>query len=167
MRPFSCFARRARTCLAIVSAIAGAALGCSGKSLDVLNRQEAASGGNAAAGGTSGGAGERSEFLSASGDQLYLSGQPYRFLSFNAYSLTGCGDPEDLFDEPALDAFFTSLRPQSLVRTYAFRTLDVVNIAAVIRAAAAHGHVLNLVLTDAGSRHGPIAGRSTPPIGRD
>lgn len=111
--------------------------GCSGPSLEVLELADPPEMPDA------------SLYLQASGDQLLLGGEPYRFLSFNAFSLTGCGNDDERFDAAALDAFFTSLRPRSLVRTYAFRGQDVTAIDAVIAAAARHQHLLNLVLTDA------------------
>src|ERR671939_1389539 len=59
------------------------------------------------------------------GRQLYLNGAPYRFTGVNAYQLGtywsvnyGCGgQATDL----QLDAFFASLRPNSMVRIWAFQ----------------------------------------------
>ena len=112
-------------------------LGCSGPSLEVLDVAPVATDTPAP-----------SEYLSAQGDQLMLDGAPYRFLSLNAFTLTGCGNPDELFDEAGLDDFFASLRPRSLVRTYAFQTQDITAIEAVIQAAARHQQLLNLVLAD-------------------
>jgi hypothetical protein len=113
-------------------------VGCSGPSLEVLDGAPITTDMPAP-----------SEYLSAEGDQLMLDGAPYRFLSLNAFTLTGCGNPDELFDEAALDDFFASLRPRSLVRTYAFQTQDIAAIEAVIEAAARHQQLLNLVLADA------------------
>lgn len=123
-------------------------LGCSGPSLEVL---DLAASSEAGAGGapTSGDLPDPSLFLQANGDQLLLGGEPFRFLSFNAFSLTGCGNADELFDTAALDDFFASLRPRSLVRTYAFQSLRVADIEAVIASAARHQQLLDLVLTDA------------------
>ncbi len=119
--------------------VVGACLlaGCSGPSLEVLS--------------TSGPVTPitPSNFLTREQDHLMLDGAPYRFVSFNAFTLTGCGNPDELFDEAALDAFFGSLRPRSLIRTYAFRSIDAAGIDAVVQAAARHEHLLALVLTDA------------------
>jgi hypothetical protein len=90
-----------------------------------------------------------SAYLDAQGDGLVLGGEPFRFASLNAFTLTGCGNADELFDEARLDSFFASLRPRSLVRTYAFQTQRVADIEAVILAAARHEQLLTLVLTDA------------------
>ncbi len=117
--------------------LAATLVGCSGPSLEVLD--VAPSTPNLPA---------PSEYLSADGDQLLLGGEPFRFLSLNAFTLTGCGNPDELFDAAALDDFFASLRPRSLVRTYAFENQDLAAIEAVIHAAASHEQLLNLVLAD-------------------
>jgi hypothetical protein len=133
LRPSEAPRRAISTALA---ALALFALGCSGPSLEVLSTDPMT-------------VAPTHPFLSSAGDQLLLDGEPYRFVSLNAFTLTGCGNPEELFDEPALGAFFSSLRPQSLVRTYAFRTVPGEGIDATIRAAVRAGQLLNLVLTDA------------------
>ncbi len=120
------------------AALLAALVGCSGPSLEVLDVAPSTTDLPAP-----------SAYLSATGDQLLLGGEPFRFLSLNAFTLTGCGNPDELFDEPALDEFFASLRPRSLVRTYAFQTQDIAAIEAVIQAAARHQQLLNLVLADA------------------
>ena len=107
-------------------------LGCSGPSLEVLTSEPVA-------------LPDPGPFLSREGDRLVLDGAPYRFVSFNAFTLTGCGNPDELYDEAGLDAFFSSLRPRSLVRTYAFRTIDPAAIDAAVQAAARHQQLLNLV----------------------
>ena len=118
--------------------LAATLVGCSGPSLAVLDVAPSTTDLPAP-----------SEYLSATGDQLLLGGAPFRFLSLNAFTLTGCGNPDELFDEAALDDFFASLRPRSLVRTYAFQTQDIAAIEAVIQSAARHQQLLNLVLADA------------------
>lgn len=115
-------------CTALVLLLAA----CSGPSLEVLEAQAPVS----------------PDFLQAEGDQLRLRGEPYRFLSLNAFTLTGCGNDDERFDAAALAQFFGSLRPQSLVRTYAFRTQTLSDIEAVVTAAAEHEQLLALVLTD-------------------
>jgi mannan endo-1,4-beta-mannosidase len=92
---------------------------------------------------------EPSLFLQADGDQLVWAGAPFRFLSLNAFTLTGCGNADELFDAAQLDDFFAALRPHSLVRTYAFEAQRPEDIDAVVQAAARHDQLLNLVLTDA------------------
>lgn len=84
------------------------------------------------------------------GRELRLNGQPYRFTGFNAYSLAadyalvnGCGQQIN-----NRSAFFAALRPNSVVRFWAFApfatnrtsgTRDWRAIDAVFNAAAAHG----------------------------
>jgi mannan endo-1,4-beta-mannosidase len=114
-------------------------LGCSGPSLEVLDL----------AATTPPELPDAALFLQANGDQLLLDGEPFRFLSFNAFSLTGCGNADEHFDAAALDDFFAALRPRSLVRTYAFQSQSIDAIDAVIAAAARRHQLLNLVLTDA------------------
>lgn len=129
---------------------------CSGPSLEVLETVDTNTGGAVGASGAAGAAGaigddlpDASLFLQASGDQLLLGGEPFRFLSFNAFSLTGCGNADELFDAAALDDFFASLRPRSLVRTYAFAAQGKGAVDAVIATATRHQQLLDLVLTDA------------------
>jgi hypothetical protein len=125
-------------------------LACSGPSLEVLDVPTQSPSSAGAAGAPDGGElPDASLYLQASGDQLLLGGEPFRFVSFNAFSLTGCGNADELFDAAALDEFFSSLRPRSLVRTYAFQSQSVDAIDAVIAAAARHQQLLALVLTDA------------------
>ena len=68
-----------------------------------------------------------SGFVGRSGTQLSLGGQPYRFTGVNAYHLStdyavnyGCGENNTAAD---IDAFFASLRPNSMVRFWAFQQL--------------------------------------------
>jgi mannan endo-1,4-beta-mannosidase len=105
---------------------------CTGPSLEVLIAEEPVS----------------SDFLSARQDQLWWRGEPYRFVSLNAFTLSGCGKEGELFDAARRDAFFASLRPHSLVRTYAFHSQALADIEAVVAAAERHEHLLELVLAD-------------------
>ena len=106
-----------------------AALGCSGPSLEVLERPSPS-------------------FLEREGEDLVLDGRPYRFLSFVAYTLTGCGLEGEVPDDAALDAFFSSLRPRSLVRTLAYEAWGLEGVERALRSASNHGHMLTLVLAD-------------------
>ncbi len=102
--------------------------------------------------------------IGASGGNLTLNGQIYRFTGVNAYEIAtdwgsnaGCG--ADVTDAQ-LDQFFASLRPDSLVRFWAFQgtmatdvntgQLDWGPLDRVFAAAAAHGQRLIPVLTDQG-----------------
>jgi len=115
--------------------LAVAAIGCSGPTLEVLARPA-------------------SGFLERRGDQLYLDGRPYRFLSFNASSLTGCGIGAEVPGDAELDAFFASLRPRSLVRTYGVEASGIPAIERAVAAAKARGHLLILILGDDGGECG-------------
>lgn len=112
-----------------VIALALSALGCSGPTLDVLTRPNPG-------------------FLERRGNQLYLDGRPYRYLSFNAASLTGCGVGAEIPDDGQLDDFFASLRPRSLVRTYAVEASGIPAIERAVEAARVRGHLLILILGD-------------------
>ncbi len=68
-------------------------------------------------------------FLSAYGTKVYLNGDPYRFVGVNAYHLggmegvsAGCGGMEK-----DINQFLSSLRPNSVVRTWAFQGGMAVN----------------------------------------
>lgn len=106
---------------------------CSGPSLEVLEARQAP---------------PEDDYVSAEGDQLWLRGEPYRFVSLNAFTLTGCGNADEMYDPGALDRFFASLRPGSLVRSYAFRSQALSDIEAVVDSASRHQQLLELVLTD-------------------
>ncbi|MBK5305297.1 MAG: hypothetical protein JJD92_01270 [Frankiaceae bacterium] len=97
--------------------------------------------------------------ISRSGAQFMLHGQPYRFTGVNAYELAtfwsvnaGCGQQ---LSDAQLDGFFSGLRPDSVVRFWAFqalgvnkqsRTLDFTGLDRVFTAAARHGQRLIPVL---------------------
>ncbi len=100
--------------------------------------------------------------IESSGGQLILDGKPYRFVGLNAYELAtdwgtnaGCGG---MLTDAQLNAFFASLRPNSLVRLWAFQGTMAMNIDThqldwgpldrVFSAAAAHGQRLIVSLTD-------------------
>jgi hypothetical protein len=107
---------------------------CGGTTVEVLDREPPS--------------GVPSSFLERRGSELYLDGRPYRYLSFTAFSLTGCGLAGEVPDDAALAAFFSSLRPRSLVRTYALAAFGVERVERVVAAARSHGHLLTLVLAD-------------------
>jgi hypothetical protein len=102
--------------------------------------------------------------IGASGDHLTLNGQIYRFTGVNAYEIAtdwginaGCGAD---VTTAQLDQFFSSLRPNSLVRFWAFQGSMATNVNTgqidwgpldrVFAAAAAYGQRLIPVLTDQG-----------------
>jgi hypothetical protein len=94
-----------------------------------------------------------SAFLTRSGSQLTLGGQPYRSVGVDAYELAtdyptnvGCGG---MLDDAALDAFFAGLPAGSTVRMWGFqgsfatnpvtRARDWTGLDRVVAAAARHG----------------------------
>ncbi len=102
--------------------------------------------------------------IASSGGRLTLDGQPYQFTGLNAYELgtewgtnSGCGSE---LTDAQLDDFFASLRPNSLVRFWAFQGTIATNINThqldwgpidrVFAAAQAHGQRLIVSLTDQG-----------------
>ncbi|MBN8465352.1 cellulase family glycosylhydrolase [Corallococcus exiguus] len=86
-----------------------------------------------------------SNFLYRQGNQLYLNGAPYQMVGTNAFTLTGCGAaPTDA----QLDAFFAGLRPNSLVRTWAFKPQGLTNLQKVVAAAEKYNQKLILTLAD-------------------
>jgi mannan endo-1,4-beta-mannosidase len=100
--------------------------------------------------------------IGSSGGHLVLDGQDYRFVGVNAYELatdwgtnSGCGA---MVSGGQLNDFFASLRPNSLVRMWAFQGSMATNVTTheldwgpldrVFSAAAAHGQRLIVSLTD-------------------
>lgn len=99
--------------------------------------------------------------LGRSGTDLTLGGTPKRFTGYNAYHLAsdfsinyGCGDNNQQTD---LDAFFSSLRPVSLVRLWAFQHLafnkntgqiDFTTLDRVVATAERYGHKLVLAVAN-------------------
>jgi IPT/TIG domain len=71
--------------------------------------------------------------ITAQGQRLEIGGQPTKFTGFNAYQLTtdygtnaGCGS---MATPAQIDAFFGSLRPNSLVRFWAFQGAFATNVS--------------------------------------
>ena len=101
--------------------------------------------------------------ISRSGSTLMLHGHAYRFTGVNAYQLAtywsvnaGCGQQ---LTTAQLDAFFSSLRPNSVVRFWAFQAqgvnrftkrIDYTGIDRVFRAAERHRQRLIPVLANQG-----------------
>lgn len=95
----------------------------------------------------------------AQGAQLYMNGQPYRFTGVNAYHLAtdysinfGCGPSTSDSD---IDNFFAGLRPNSMVRFWAFQAqaynkntgqIDYRAIDRVVNTAARYNQRLVMVL---------------------
>ena len=101
--------------------------------------------------------------ISRSGSTLMLHGKAYRFTGVNAYELgtywsvnAGCGQQ---LSDAQLDSFFAGLRPNSVVRFWAFQAqgvnrttkrLDFTGLDRVFLAAARHGQRLLPVLGNQG-----------------
>jgi mannan endo-1,4-beta-mannosidase len=100
-----------------------------------------------------------SSFVTRQGSQLMLNGAPYRFTGINAYQLAtlwktnaGCGS-----QVTDLDVFFKSLRPNSMVRMWAFQgsigtnvltgQLDFTPLDRVINTAAKYDQKLVIALS--------------------
>jgi mannan endo-1,4-beta-mannosidase len=100
----------------------------------------------------------RQDFVYREGRNLMLNGQVYRFVGVNAFGLTGCrtGSPDS---QATMDAYFGSLRPQSVTRTWAFRPQGVEGIERAVRTAEQHGQKLILALTDGAGYCGDSDGR--------
>jgi hypothetical protein len=87
-------------------------------------------------------------FLSRRRGSLVLDGRRFRYLSYNAFTLTGCGRADEIPSEAEIDSFFGSLRPNSLVRTWLFMNTDIERFDAIVGIASARGQKLIPVLTD-------------------
>lgn len=102
--------------------------------------------------------------IGVSGGHLQLNGAPYAFVGLNAYEIgtevgvnPGCGGQAS---DAQLNALFSSLPPNSLVRIWAFQDAIATNVQTdqldwspldrVFAAAAAHGQRLIVTLTDQG-----------------
>ena len=102
-----------------------------------------------------------SGFVSRSGTELRLGGSPYRFTGLNAYHLStdyainyGCGENNTAGD---VDALFASLRPNSMVRVWAFQqlawdktrgSLAFTTIDRIVASAEKHGQKLVMTLAN-------------------
>lgn len=89
-------------------------------------------------------------FVQRQGRYLTLDGQPYRFVGFNAYGITGCATGRP-WTQAELDAYFAQLPPASMTRTWAFEHFGVERLAALVARAEAHGQKLILSLANAGA----------------
>jgi hypothetical protein len=87
-------------------------------------------------------------FVSRRGARLVLEGRRLRYLSYNAFTLTGCGMAGEVPSETEIADFFGSLRPNSMVRTWFFMNTDLERFDRIVRIASAHSQKLIPVLTD-------------------
>lgn len=93
-------------------------------------------------------AGAPAGFVQRQGRYLTLDGQPYRFVGFNAYGITGCATGRP-WTQAEIDAYLTSLPPASMTRTWAFQHFGVEQLELLVARAEAHGQKLILSLANA------------------
>lgn len=95
-------------------------------------------------------------FVQRSGRGLVLDGQPYRFVGFNAFGMTGCATGT-AWTRAELDAYFSALPPAAMTRTWAFAHYGVDELDLIVERAEAHGQKLILSLAnqnrDCGEEH--------------
>jgi hypothetical protein len=86
-------------------------------------------------------------FLTRQGKNLMLDGTVFKFVGVNAFGLTGCrtGTPDT---QAVMDAFFASLRPRSITRTWAFKPQGLAGVRRVVATADSHNQKLVLALAD-------------------
>ena len=88
------------------------------------------------------------QFVTRNGTQLAVDGKPFRFVGFNSYVMLGCGDPDEVIDAQARDAFFAGLRPGSVVRVMMLPGASTAATDAVVASAAKYGQRLVVALSD-------------------
>jgi hypothetical protein len=93
-------------------------------------------------------AGDDEVWLTRRGSALYWGQDRYRFVGFTAYTLTGCGRPQEVPSPEQTRAFLARLRPRSVVRTFAFEAQGLVAVEHVVRLVREAGHKVVLVLGD-------------------
>lgn len=86
-------------------------------------------------------------FVTTSGTKFMLAGAQLRFIGENAYGMTGCqdGTPWTVAED---DAYFASLRPSSVTRTWAFRTQGTAGPVTAVKEAQKYGQKLIYALAD-------------------
>lgn len=88
-------------------------------------------------------------FVHRVGRNLMLDGEPYRFVGFNAFGMTGCATGK-AWTRAELDAYFAGLPPAAMTRTWAFARYGVAALDLVVERAEAHGQKLILSLANQG-----------------
>lgn len=140
--------------LLLAMALAVVVLLCDGTLPSMRGREEAAS-------ALAAGPGAVDSFVSRRGAKLVLEGGTLRYLSYNAFTLTGCGGPGEVPSNAEIDAFFASLRPHSLVRTWFFMNTDLERFDRIVAIASAHDQKVIPVLTDQLGGCGDPEGKKT------
>jgi len=86
-------------------------------------------------------------FLTRQGKDLMLDGEVFKFVGVNAFGLTGCrtGTPDT---QAVMDAFFSSLRPHSITRTWAFQPQGLTGVDRVVATAERFDQKVIFALAD-------------------
>ncbi|MEO3872789.1 RICIN domain-containing protein [Nonomuraea sp. B12E4] len=95
-------------------------------------------------------------FVYRSGRDLMLDGDPYHFVGFNAFGMTGCATNEP-WTRAELDAYFEGLPPASMTRTWAFASFGVDELDLIVERAHENKQKLILSLANQGTDCGEIA----------
>lgn len=82
-------------------------------------------------------------FVTREGKNLLLNGSAYKFVGFNAYGMTGCYPRA--WTQEELDAYFQSIPPASMTRTWAFEKQKD-NLDLVVTRAEANGQKIVMSL---------------------
>ena len=96
-------------------------------------------------------------FLYREGSQLMLDGKPYSCASFNSFQFCGCGHNYELFSDEELEALFSSLPKNMILRTWAFPSFNK-NTERLVRMAEKYNLKLILSLVDGRSSCGNFDG---------
>jgi mannan endo-1,4-beta-mannosidase len=98
------------------------------------------------------------ELLTRRGRALYYGGKPYVALGINAFGMAGCETGRPYSDEQ-MDAFFGTLRPHGLTRSWAFETQGMAGIERMVHWAEQHSQLLILAFADGRGYCGETDGR--------
>ena len=79
---------------------------------------------------------------------LYANGRNFRFTGFNSYTMMGCGYADENLGTAARNAYFASLRPDSVTRIWLFPGTDLTAADAVVASARRYGQRVVFTLTD-------------------
>lgn len=96
--------------------------------------------------------------LTRQGNELRLGGAPYKYVGLNFFGLGGCEGGD--YTDAEMDAYFASLRPNSITRTWAFEAQGLSALTRAIHSAEAHHQMLILSLADAAGYCNETDGRA-------
>jgi mannan endo-1,4-beta-mannosidase len=89
-----------------------------------------------------------SQYVGRHGSQLVVDGKSFRFTGFDSYVMLGCGDDDEKITPPLRDAFFSGLRPNSVVRVFMLPGTSTADTDAVVASAAKYRQRLVVALAD-------------------